>query len=263
MALAGEPRFAGRNLLITGAAGRLGRVIAARLAEEGAAGLCLVDLPERNIPIPSVEGGREIVVLHADLSDEDAAGAIVAEARRQLGSIDVLVNCAGAYGVRAFMETGAESWRRAFSVNLDAVTNISRALATHWIEERRPGVIVSLTSAASLFPRPGTIEYVTAKSALNGLTNALAMELGPHGIRVNAVAPGMVLGEVYSIGMPIDDPEIALALQSTPLGRTGRPEDVAAAVAFLASDDASWITGAILPVTGGAHFGRPHFPLAN
>lgn len=262
MAAVGPRRFAGRRLVVTGAAGRLGCVIAQRLAAEGAAGLCLVDRPGKQIPAPAENPDCDIVTLEADLEDERAAVAMIAEASRRIGPLDGLANCAGAYGVGKFLATGGESWRKALAINLDAVINACRAVAAYWVDGGRPGAIVSLTSAASLFPRPGTIEYVTAKSALNGLTSALAMELGPHGIRVNAVAPGMVLGQVYTRDMELDDPELLMALASTPLGRTGGPDDVAAAVAFLLSDEASWITGAILPVTGGAHFGRPHYPSA-
>lgn len=197
------------------------------------------------------------------MADPAQAAAAVAAAFEVTGEIDVLVNCAGRYQTGPFVESGADAWRESFDVNLGTVLNAVRAVSHRWIGSGRAGTIVNLSSAASLHPRAGTAAYATAKTALNGLTTLLAMELGPSGIRVNAVAPGMVLDSVHSratIGAA--DAEIRLVLESTPLGRTGRPADVAAAVAFLASEDACWITGVILPVTGGAHFGRAHYPLA-
>ena len=259
-------RFRGRAVLLTGAAGRLGRSIADRFEAEGAR-LCLVDRNEAGLhelaaAIGAKDGRMTPFVRAADMADDEQAEAAVSACFEAAGDLDILVNRAGAYRTGSFPDMAAQDWRTAFTINLDTVVNATRLVSRRWIGEGRGGAVVNLTSAASLHPRPGTAAYVTAKTALNGLTSSLAMELGPHDIRVNAIAPGMVLNDVHSRDMDIQDKEIRLVLESTPLGRTGRPQDIAAAVAFLSSAEADWITGAILPVTGGAHFGRPHYPVA-
>ncbi len=262
----GTGRFDGRTVLVTGAAGRLGTAIAERFAAEGAA-LCLVDARQDGLArlAHGLAGGDGATPFAwtADLADPAQAAAAVAAAFEVTGGIDVLVNCAGRYQTGRFVESSPEGWLESFDVNLGTVLNTVRAVSRRWTAAGCGGAVVNLSSAASLHPRAGTAAYATAKTALNGLTTLLAMELGPSGIRVNAVAPGMVLDRVHSretIGAA--DDEIRLVLESTPLGRTGRPADVAAAVAFLASEEAAWITGVILPVTGGAHFGRAHYPIA-
>lgn len=258
-------RFEGRSVILTGAAGRLGRAIAHRFAVEGAK-LVLLDrdagaLQALHEDLTALTGGVGACEYPLDLTDLKAVEEAVSSVFDN-GGCDILINCAGAYRTGTLVDAPPEKWREALSLNLDTVVNVTRAIARRWIDAGTTGAIVNLTSAASLYPRAGTIGYATAKTALNGLTSVLAMELGPYGIRVNGIAPGMILGEVFSRDTPLDDGEIKLVLSSTPLGRTGRPEDVAAAATFLASDEAAWITGAILPVTGGAHFGRPHYPAA-
>lgn len=257
-------RFAGRSVFLTGAAGRLGGAIAARFAAEGAA-LCLVDRPGQDMR--ALAEGLPVcttmppLLLEADLTEQGAADQAVAAAFASPCPPDILVNCAGRYMTGRFADQDETAWRNAFAVNLDSAAQVSRAMARRWMARRSGGVIVNISSAAGLYPRAGTIGYATAKAAMNAMTAALAMELGPHDIRVNAIAPGMVLDRVLTRDMELEE-EFRLVMASTPLGRSGRPEDIAAATAFLASEEAGWITGAILPVTGGAHFGRPHYPVA-
>jgi len=256
-------RFTGHSVFLTGAAGRLGRAIATRFAAEGAA-LRLLDRPGQDMRAPAEslsDGTIQPMLLAADLTEQGAAEQAVAQAFASPCPPDILVNCAGRYMTGRFEDQDEAAWRNAFAVNLDSAAHLCRAMAARWMAKGSGGVIVNISSAAGLYPRAGTIGYATAKAALNAMTAALAMELGPHGIRVNAVAPGMVLDRVLTRDMELDE-EFRLVMASTPLGRSGRPEDIAAAAAFLASEDAGWITGAILPVTGGAHFGRPHYPVA-
>lgn len=255
-------RFTGRTVFLTGAAGRLGRAMAARFAAEGA-GLYLVDRPGQGLDdlAATLPSPTRATCLTADLTRVEEAEAAVAAAFAGDTPPDILVNCAGRYMTGALAALDDTAWRDAFAVNLDSAAYLCRAMATRWTARGSGGTIVNISSAAGLYPRSGTIGYATAKAALNAMTCALAMELGPQGIRVNAVAPGMVLDRVLTRDMPLEE-ELRLVMESTPLGRSGRPEDIAAAVAFLACDDAAWITGAILPVTGGAHFGRPHYPTA-
>ncbi len=256
-------RFTGHSVFLTGAAGRLGRAIAARFAAEGAA-LCLLDRPGQDMRAlaESLSGGtNQPMLLAADLTEQGAAEQAVAQAFASPCPPDILVNCAGRYRTGRVEDQDEAAWRDAFAVNLDSAAHLCRAMARRWMAQRSGGVIVNISSAAGLYPRSGTIGYATAKAAMNAMTAALAMELGPHDIRVNAVAPGMVLDRVLTRDMALEE-EFRLVMASTPLGRSGRPEDIAAAAAFLASEEADWITGAILPVTGGAHFGRPHYPVA-
>jgi NAD(P)-dependent dehydrogenase (short-subunit alcohol dehydrogenase family) len=124
------------------------------------------------------------------------------------------------------------------------------------------GAIVNISSAAAESARAGGAAYCGSKAAVNLLTHVLAIELGPHGIRVNAVAPGLVLDQVFRPGDQHDYPYVVQSLEGTPLRRTGAPEDVAEAVVFLAGRNNPWISGSILPVTGGSHCGRTHVPLS-
>ena len=131
-----------------------------------------------------------------------------------------------------------------------------------WIERGVRGNIVTVSSGAATSARAGNAHYAGSKAAVNMLTETLAIELGPHGIRVNAVSPSVVLNRVITEERDDEHPYVNMMWRATPLRRTGEPIDVARAVVFLASDNASWITGAILPVSGGSHCGRTHVPLA-
>jgi NAD(P)-dependent dehydrogenase (short-subunit alcohol dehydrogenase family) len=125
-----------------------------------------------------------------------------------------------------------------------------------------PGSIINISSAAAESARAGGAAYSGTKAAVNLLTLALAIELGPHGIRVNAVAPGLVLDQVYRPGDAHEYAYVMQSLEGTPLRRTGAPQDIAEAVVFLAGRNNPWLTGAIVPVTGGSHCGRTHVPLS-
>jgi NAD(P)-dependent dehydrogenase (short-subunit alcohol dehydrogenase family) len=130
------------------------------------------------------------------------------------------------------------------------------------LERGARGSLVTISSGASTSARAGGAHYCGSKAAVNLLTEVLAIELGPHGIRVNAVAPGLVMDQVVRQGDPTAHPYVRDMLAATPLGRTGSPEDIASAVLFLASDRAGWVTGEVFYVTGGSHCGRPHMAVA-
>jgi NAD(P)-dependent dehydrogenase (short-subunit alcohol dehydrogenase family) len=190
-------------------------------------------------------------------SPEDVELA-VAEAESRLGPVDVLVNAAGIFPNHVLVEMPLEEWDRVFAVNVRGTMLACRTLARRWIERGTRGAIVNVSSGAATSARAGSSHYCGSKAAVNMLTHVLAIELGRHGIRVNAVAPGLVLDEVVTAHERDQHPYIGAMLDATPMGRTGSPDDIAETAAFLASERSAWTTGGIVEVTGGSHCGRPH-----
>jgi NAD(P)-dependent dehydrogenase (short-subunit alcohol dehydrogenase family) len=233
-------RFAGQRALITGAASGIGRAVARRLAQEGAAVIGL-DIHKEGLEetFDSIPGAQHLVV------DVTSAQAIVA-----MDGADVLVNAAGILERHDLLAHPSDAWRRTLDINLKAPLRLSRAFARTHIEAGTPGAIVNVCSIESFAALPGHAAYTTSKSALLMLTRAFALELAPHRIRVNAIAPG-----VTKTGMNAAiraDPERAAALtEAIPLGRFATPEEQAAGICFLASPEASYITGATLRIDGG------------
>ena len=242
--------FAGQSVLVTGGAGRLGRAIVAAFAAAGAR-VVASDLPEALL-----RAGCTGMVAAGDVSDPAQAAGIVAQAEALAGPVDILVNAHGIIPTLRFMDMTAAAWDEVFAVNVRGTMLMCQAVARRLIARGAKGALVNISSSASRAARPGRAHYSSAKAAVNMLTEALAVELGPHGIRVNAVAPAMVLDEVYTADDPGNRPYVRFVLQGTPLGRTGTPEDVADAVLFLASAQSRWTTGVVLDVTGGAHVAR-------
>lgn len=258
----------GRRALVTGGAGRLGTVIAATLLREGASvaiadvQLALLERARERLRQESRDSSdahiTRLVAALGDMSSADEVARVVDEAEAQLGPLDTLVTCAAVYPNTPVIDMTAAAWDRVFEVNVRGVMLVSRALARRWIERGTPGAMVHLSSGAARSARRGAAAYCASKAALEMVVEVLALELGPHGIRVNAVAPGLVMDDVISAESPDRHAYYNLQLRATPLGRTGAPADIAEAVAFLASDRSSWTTGATLDVTGGSHCGRSH-----
>jgi len=179
----------------------------------------------------------------------------IAAACAQFGKLDVLVNSAGIQKIVPALELDGESWDRIIAVNLGGTFHVSQSFARVAQAAGRPAAIVNLASTSSILATLNRTAYVSSKHGVSGLTKQLAMELGKFGIRVNAVAPGVVrtpMTEKY-FGAPETMQRIAIAY---PLGRPGLPEEVAAAILFLSSDEASFITGVTLPVDGGYSAGK-------
>lgn len=241
-------RFAGVVAVVTGAANGIGAAVAHRLASEGAsvAGLDVeVDGVREHVAGLPVSDGAEHAAFGVDVLDEARVREAVAAVVARYGRIDVLVNVAGgAVAERGFEQTSDEVWEWSLQLNLLGTVRMCRAASPHLRRSER-GAIVNISSVNGMIPLAAEA-YSTAKAGLIALTTNLVSAFAPDGVRVNAVAPGTIRTRVWG---KVGDPD-AFAPRY-PLGRIGEPEEVAAAVAFLASDDASWITGQTLAVDGG------------
>jgi 3-oxoacyl-[acyl-carrier protein] reductase len=187
------------------------------------------------------------IAVGGDVADAEQAQAVVAAAEEGLGEIDILVNNAGITRDTLLARMSEDDWRAVLSTNLDGAFHTCKAVSRKMLK-RRAGAIVNMTSFVGLHGNPGQANYAASKAGIIGFTKALAKELGPRGVRVNAVAPGYIDTELTQ-GLPEELRELLLA--NTPLGRLGEPRDVATAVRFLCSDEASFVTGEIMLVDGG------------
>lgn len=252
-----------RGVLVTGAAGRIGAAIAAQFAAAGDHVVASdVDQAKLETAVEAIRGrGGTVTAVAADVSSEADVERLAAAAIDAAGQIDVLVNCAGIFPNSPVVEMATEEWDRVFGVNVRGPFLLSRAIARHMIDRAIPGAIVNISSSAGASARTGGSHYCGSKAALDMLTRVMAIELGPHQIRVNGVAPGLVLSNV--IGKPVPEgtsPYVKALVDGIPLGRTGDPNDIANAVLFLCSEQAAWISGEIIGVNGGSMAGRTHLP---
>ncbi len=237
------PDLAGRTAIVTGATRGIGVGIAEFLAHQGMRLVLAARSREagEQVAVGLRESGAECVWVTADLRTETGARAVVEAALEAFGRIHVLVNNAARLRSRPFLDLDETEYRESFENNVRIVYGLSRLVAGHMAETGGPGrAIVNISSVGGLRAHYGLAGYDAAKGAVNALTRNMAVDLGGFGIRVNAVAPGQT---------PPRD--AARELPGIPLGRSGTPADVAAAVAFLASDAAAYITGQVLYVDGG------------
>jgi NAD(P)-dependent dehydrogenase (short-subunit alcohol dehydrogenase family) len=241
--------FTGRVALVTGAGSGLGGAIALRFAEAGARVAAHYRASRGGAEALAERIGRgRAIAIGGDLTKEPDARAVVARTVDAFGRLDVLVNNAGAYPMAAVLDMTVAQWDEVIAANLTSVFLATQSAARQMVAQGGGGAIVNVTSIEADNPAPAHSHYDAAKAGAAMHTRAAAQELGPYGIRVNAVAPGLIWREGLEEAWPDG---VARFLEAAPLGRLGRPEDVADACLFLASPAARWITGASLTVDGG------------
>jgi 3-oxoacyl-[acyl-carrier protein] reductase len=247
-------RFSGRLVLVTGGASGIGEATARRFLAEGA-NVVIMDRSAENLAAAEGRLGRggeggdaELALELGDVSSSEDVDRVVAAAIERFGGIDVVVSNAGIAYEEPFLDITREHWEETQRVNLTGMFVVTQRVAREMVRRSR-GIILLTSSTNGLVGEDKYAHYNASKGGVTLLTKSLAIELGPHGIRVNAVCPGYI---VTPLAESIDDPEFMEAYrQRLPLRRLGKPEDVAGAFAFLASDDAAFITGETIVIDGG------------
>ncbi len=261
-----QSRFTGQVAVVTGGSNGIGRAISEALTAEGAR-VVICDLADSGY----FAGNPAVVTITGDVAERRLADRVIAEAVTRWGRVDVLVNDAASYPDGTLLEMPPDAWDRVFRVNVTGAFMMMQAFARHVVSQARPGrsdaagagetaeaAVVNISTGSARNPRPGGAAYSASKAAVETMSKVFAMELGPHGIRVNVVAPGYIDVRGWSDAYPDRAPDDlrAALVRSIPLGRAGDPRDIAAAVLFLASAAAANITGTVLEVDGGSNAGR-------
>jgi glucose 1-dehydrogenase len=252
--------IAGKRVLVTGAATGIGRAAALRFAEEGASvavnfigdaepAEALID----ELALACPEG--EHLLAPADIADEDAVDSLFAGVVQALGGLDILVNNAGIKVEQAPHEALIADYDRVMAVNLRGSFLCAQAAIQHFLDARHAGVIVTTSSVQQVFPVEDSIAYIMSKAGLAGMTKTLALRYAKNNIRVNAVGPGVIRTPMNAI-LDVDVGRLRALERMIPAGRIGEPEEIAGLIAFLASDDASYITGQTVFADGGLMVGR-------
>jgi len=242
-------KLADRVAIVTGTASGIGKGIALRFAADGAAvaGLDIVFDKARQTAAEIEASGGKATAMDVDVTKYPVVKSAVDEVIEQFGHVDILVNCAGAYRQMEFKDQEAEAWKWILDLNINGALNCTHAVVNHMVE-RKYGRIINIASIAAEVGIKGMADYSAAKGAVVSFTKALAMEVGPHNITVNSVSPGAILVGNYG-DRSYENSGIYLPRAG------GLPADVAAAVSFLASDDAAYVTGADFLVDGGRVLG--------
>jgi NAD(P)-dependent dehydrogenase (short-subunit alcohol dehydrogenase family) len=244
-------RFEGKVAVVTGGGGGIGSAISRRLADEGA----LVVVSDVNgdaagaVAAELVAAGGSAIAVAADISQKEPCFDLIAEAFEQKKRIDILVNNAGINRRGNLLSLTDDDWHASFAVNLDSMFHLCRAVIPHMIEAGG-GAIVNTASQWGLYPAPNHIAYNTTKAAVAAFTQNLARDYAPDKIRVNAVCPGEIHTPMLEAGVKRSGRTIADLDKLVPFGRIGKPEEVAALVAFLASEEAAFMCGSLVEITG-------------
>lgn len=249
-----ERQFSGKVALVTGATSGIGQACATAFANAGAKVACVGRNPDalKEVEQKLRELDTDVLTIEADLSQEQEAERVVKSAIAAFGGIDILVNAAGHLSNGTIENTSLAAWDEMMNVNVRAPFQLMQKASPSLIERR--GNIVNVSSVTGLRAFPGVLAYCVSKAALDQLTRCASLELAAKGVRVNAVNPGVVVTQIHKRGGMNEDSYAAFLEHSKtthPLGRTGRPEEIADLVLFLASDQASWITGATYSIDGG------------
>jgi 3-oxoacyl-[acyl-carrier protein] reductase len=239
-------RLEGRAALVTGASGGIGAAIARTLHKQGAT-IALSGTRREALEALAAELGERVAVCPADLRDAAATDALVEAAEAALGPLHILVNNAGFTRDMLALRMKDADWQSVLDVDLSAPFRLIRA-ALKGMLKRRAGRIIGISSIVGATGNPGQANYAAAKAGLVGMSKALAQEVGSRGVTVNIVAPGFIDTPMTEA---LTEAQRSTLADRIPLGRLGHPDDVAAAVCYLASDEAAWVTGATLHVNGG------------
>ena len=244
-------RFDNKVVIVTGGAGGIGSAIARRFASEGAR-VIVTDLTAEGVEATAAAiraGGGHARGFASDIATAEGCTAIIADAMAQEGRIDVLCNNAGIIRRGPLLSLTPEDWRMSFAVNLDAMFHLCLAALPHMIAVGG-GAIVNTASQWGLHPAPGHIAYNVTKAGVASFTQNLARDYAPQNIRVNAVCPGEIHTPMLESGVKRSGRTMADLDRLVPFGRVGKPEEVAALVAFLASDEAAFMCGSLVEITG-------------
>ena len=236
--------------VITGAARGLGQAFAKRLAEDGVH-IAVADLEAGEETASLVRAaGREALAVRCDVSSPESVAGVAREVERAFGRCDILVNNAGIYPSRPFDELTYAEWRRVLSVNLDSMFLMAKAFVPG-MKARGWGRVVNLASNTFGTPVPGLVHYIASKGGVIGFTRALASDLGPHGITVNAISPSLTQTPGTMVAGHTDPARFAMVASLQAIKRTEVPDDLVGTLSFLTSDDAAFVTGQTLYVDGG------------
>ena len=242
--------FNGQTALITGAGRGIGKTIAVKLAESGL-DIAIADMnPVSDDVVREIEEyGTKCLAFQLDVTDVESVDSVVKKIIDETGGIHILVNNAGITQDNLFMRMKPEQWSQVIDVNLNGVFYVTKAVIRTMVKQHS-GRIINISSVVGFSGNPGQVNYSSTKSGLIGFTKSLSREVGTRGITVNAVAPGFIN---TAMTQALNESQQQAILNQIPLGRMGEAEDIANAVAFLASEEASYITGTVLHVNGGMY----------
>jgi NAD(P)-dependent dehydrogenase (short-subunit alcohol dehydrogenase family) len=243
----------GRNVLITGGASGIGLAVA-RAFSASRSNVAIVDRNKEKLDLAKKEVGGNVSCFPFDLNEIDRCSELIGRIVNSVGEVDVLVNCAGVNLKKAALAISNQEYKDVVQTNQTAVFALTREVAKSMVA-RRTGSIIMISSMASQYGIPEVIAYTASKSAVEGMTRALAVEWSPFGVRVNCIAPGFIVTPMSSKALDSDPERKKRVLSRTPMGRLGEPSDVANAALFLASEQSKYITGIVLPVDGGNSIG--------
>jgi NAD(P)-dependent dehydrogenase (short-subunit alcohol dehydrogenase family) len=243
----------GKVAIVTGGGSGLGFAIAEKFTQAGIDTI-IAGRDKGKLNVAKEKLGKHCHAIPCDVSDLSSIPGFVNEVLKQFGQIDILVNNAGINRKKEFTEVTDAEFQEVITTNLTAVFVMSREVVKH-MQERKTGCIINISSMAAQYGLPKVIAYSASKTAIDGMTRAMAVELSPKGIRINAIAPGFIYSDMTAKALDSDPERKAKVFNRTPMGYMGQPSDIGEAALFLASDAAKYITGVVLPVDGGNSIG--------